>query len=271
MKLKYLFFIFFQACSAHYFMIPKEQVQTEIKKILVLPLYVNPDFLPAHPIKDPTFQFDSKEMVQYIETLNRRGAFLTKFIDKILREGEYRFVTVPFSEDLNQSAQKFDKVEIPPIKNEKRDSKIFVFRPKKDLIQSLAKKYQVDAVFFHTIYGSFDNSTYFRPRRRIYVFLPAIDVFYEPTIYKASGELIFNEQYLSSFLSRLHKAAPIPEDSNRFVSIKRAIPEIAESLSKSDLMYPMFTGYGGKGDGPIVSLCTGRFSCEMSYFGTEDN
>ncbi|PJZ42247.1 hypothetical protein CH370_08460 [Leptospira kmetyi] len=273
----YVFFLMFflQNCSTHYFVIPKEQVQAEIKKVLVLPVYVNSDFTPSIANVSPNFQLDSKEANELASVFRKRGIFLTKFIDTILKEGEYKFETVPFTEDLNGYDKKFTKVELFTTQKGNNGIRTFVYRPKKELIVELSKKYQVDAVFYHTIYGVLDKSVRMGVAYRKYAFLPSIKTLYEPSIYRASGEPIYNDKFLSSHFAFLHKGELIPENPSAAKSVKATPNEILEALSKQNLMYTMFAlfenpDFPEERERVVVNLCSGRFSCEMSYFGTKD-
>ncbi len=259
-------------CSSHYFVIPKEQVKSEIKKILVLPLYANSSLAPDINTKNPEFTYNLQEIKEYSDVFVKRGQFIDRFLNSILKEGQYQFEIVTFQDDLNKNAKRFEKIDLPTLDGKSTNAKSFIYRPKSDYIQELAAKYKVDAIFYQTVYGIFKSSNYFAIDYGR-VFIPSVNIHYAPFIFKADGTLIFNPDNLSAFMTWMHKPKKVAD--RRYTSVKANANDILKSLTKDQLMYTMFADFGDaeystKRDKLILGLCDGRFSCEMTYFGTKD-
>ncbi|AVV79215.1 hypothetical protein [Leptospira santarosai] len=260
--------LFLTQCLGHHFTIPKEKVKNDIKKVLVLPVYMSKDFVPNYFPKDPNFQPNAKESEEYAEVIQNTGDFLTNLAVNILSRGSYDFQTVQYTEDLLKENTGFEKM-VKTIINEKPTGPTDVYFPKKEFIQKMAKKYQVDAVFYHTMYIQYKKRKFYMNswKGSRYVWLPTYSVMYEPLMYSSNGDLIYNSDEMVYEIGALHN----PESTNvedMFRASKVSDAMLRDDLSKKNIYRSLIGGFNEKRISALASLCGNLSKCEYLYFDT---
>ncbi|EMY77752.1 hypothetical protein LEP1GSC060_0396 [Leptospira weilii serovar Ranarum str. ICFT] len=230
----FAFAFFLTQCLGHHFTIPKEKVESDIKKVLVLPVYMPKNFVPNYFPKEPNFQPNVEESGEYVEIIQSAGSFLTNLATNILRKGAYEFQTVQYTEDILKGNANFEKIAKTIINEKPTELQTDVYFPKKEFIQKIAKKYQVDAVFYHILYIQYKKSRRFDLGGRSYVKLPAFSILYEPLMYSSNGDLIYNSDEVSYEIGSLHYPETTNED-NVFKASKISNNSLREDLSKGSI------------------------------------
>ncbi|EMJ96482.1 hypothetical protein [Leptospira alstonii] len=255
-------------CLGHHFTIPKEKVKSDIKKVLVLPVYISKDFVPNYFPKESDFQPNAKESEEYRESVRETGNFLKRAIESILSKGAYEFQTVEYTEDLSKESVNFEKIAKITINEYPTVFPTDVYFPKKEYIQKMAKKYQVDAIFYHTLYVEYRESKYFELGGRRYTYLPAFLVLYEPLMYSANGDLIYNSEEVNYILGALHSAKSISKGKVR--SSKISVAGLKENLSKSNIHQILIAGFPETRDSALASLCGNLATCNSIYLDVSE-
>ncbi|EKP14312.1 MULTISPECIES: hypothetical protein [Leptospira] len=256
-------------CLGHHFTIPKEKVKSDIKKVLVLPVYISKDFVPNYFPKEPDFQPNAKESEEYRESVRETGNFLRRAIESILSKGSYEFQTVEYTDDFSKESANFEKIVKNTINEYPTVFPTDVYFPKKEYIQKMAKKYQADAIFYHTLYVEYRKSKYFRLEGRRYTYLPTFLVLYEPLMYSANGDLIYNSEEVNYILGALHSPKSISEDKVR--SSKISVADLKSDLSKSNIHRILITGFNERRDSALASLCGNIATCNSIYLDVSEN
>lgn len=267
-KLSWIFFlVFLSGCMSHEFTIPESQLRKEVKTVLVLPVYIDPQFVPNDFPKDAGFQPSSSESEQYARVSAGQSEFITRAMTQILKEGRYNFKTVAGNaSDLSASGVERRKSTVLSGGNPNGLSYYFAAKP--EYIQSLARKYNVDAVFFHAIPVYFDSGYEFAVSSGV-VNLPTYRLMYEPLIYDKEGNLIFNDKFAILSLSTLNKAQAVTQAehdrNNYYQSVKASPVEVKQSLGKVELRDHIIQSASEENISVVSSLCGNLIQCRMIY------
>ncbi|TGL58516.1 hypothetical protein [Leptospira sarikeiensis] len=257
----------FVSCLGYHFTIPKETLQTEVKTVSVLPLYIPSELFPQNENIPVNIQPNVKESEIYSSAIQKENEFFTKLAVKVLKDGKYKFETLSIKEEIQDT--QIQKTEVNTRNGLEIALTAQLHQLSKETAVDLCKKYKVDAIFFHAIFIHYKSNQY-SYIRRLGVQYPTYKLSYLPLIYNREGEIIFNSNYFMQDLGTVNTLHENPVDPSQFLNVKMSKQEFENQFDKKfyrviDLEKRLFQGVRTGTVDIYASLCGNLVSCQLIY------
>ena len=207
--LSVLVMMFFVSCATgpKYLNIKNEEFKKQVKRIVVIPVYIKDDIFPHFPDKKKEFPYNIHE--KYKEIINKyihaRGRVFDKAVLNILTNSEYNF-DVQFADKLTIEPKDISTIttgikkmeyEFTQVKNVDYIPYNINYDLKKNKIEAILKKYSADAVYFHYINMCLAWDKY--DLYKSYYIYPARFISYGGVLYSKDGKRIIDNRGTKSY------------------------------------------------------------------------
>jgi len=250
-----------------YFVKKPAEIKTGIKKIVVLPIYLDKEFFPLLPHQADDRRYDDMHKKSIETALKTKLTIMESVVTEALSKGAYRFeVQAGAAKDLNVAGVSRASSEFYREQGEATSQSWpynYVYSLSPETIAKLAAKYNADGVLFQylQVHKVWESVKWQSGNYRFAIYMPLDTIVYVPQLYSKDGTLLyggarkgrsifsgvsFYENKNGDALVRLEKGMQTAEGKNLAMPVELpASLNVINVQATREYFVERFTGVGG--------------------------